>query len=254
MVNAPLSGLRILVTRPRDQAQSLMHAIEQAGGIPLAFPLLEIAPVEDGAALQQQMARAGQADLLVFISPNAVQYGMAALCAAGVSPQGLKTATVGQGSAQALRQSGVREVIVPTARFDSEGLLARPELQEVAGWRVAIVRGDGGRELLGDTLKARGATVEYVSCYRRSKSQHTAAELLALRPDLLTVTSSEALTYLLPLLDDALRARPLFAPHSRIAELARKLGCMQVYQTAAGDAGLLAGMSGVAGEGHERQQ
>src|SRR3989338_8880463 len=170
-INLPLAGLKIAVTRPRDQAARLARRIEQAGGIPLLFPLLDIAPVQDQQALHKQISRLAQKeplaasfeerqfDLAIFISPNAVQYGMAAIRAAGELPQNLKIATVGQGSAKALRELGIANVIAPAERFDSEGLLALPELQDVAGWRVLIFRGDGGRELLGDTLKARGAAV-----------------------------------------------------------------------------------------------
>ncbi len=246
MANNSLAGLSILVTRPRDQASSLVQAISQAGGVPLLFPLLDIAPVPDVAALQQQITHLSQANLAIFISPNAVQYGMAAICAVGVLPANLKVATVGQGSAKALRELGVTDVIVPEARFDSEGLLALPELQQVDGWHVMIFRGDGGRELLGDTLKARGATVEYVTCYRRSKPQQPVSELLAALPDVITVTSSEALAYLWQMLDEvaqsALRDTPLFAPHPRIVGLARVQGWSQVYLTGAGDGGLLAGI------------
>ena len=66
-----------------------------------------------------------------------------------------------------MRRYGATEVIVPSERFDSEALLALPELETVAGKRIAIFRGEEGRELLGDTLRARGASVEYVACYRR---------------------------------------------------------------------------------------
>ena len=264
-INLPLSGLKIAVTRPRDQAARLARRIEQAGGIPLLFPLLDIAPVQDQQALHKQISRLAQKeplaasfeerqfDLAIFISPNAVQYGMAAIRAAGEIPASLKIATVGQGSAKALREMGITNVIAPVERFDSEGLLALPELQNVAGWRVLILRGDGGRELLGDTLRARGATVEYAACYRRSKPQQDAAMLLDAAPDALTVTSSEALGYLWQMLDDAQRDRvcaiPLFVPHKRIAELAQQQGWRQVRLTDAGDDGLLFALTAWGSEG-----
>lgn len=241
MANQPLAGLKILVTRPRDQALQLAQAIEQAGGNPLLFPLLEIAPVQDAQVLREQISRLSQYDLAIFISPNAVQYGMAAIRAAeGGLPANLKIATVGLGSAKALRELGVADVIVPAGRYDSEGLLA--QLQNVAGWRVMIFRGDGGRELLGDTLKERGATVEYVTCYCRSKPQQDAGELLNAQPDAIIVTSSEALGYLWQMLDAQLCDTPLFVPHPRIAELARRQGWMHVHLTDAGDEGLLSAL------------
>lgn len=258
MAEKPLTKLKIAVTRPREQAAPLARRIEQAGGIPLLFPLLDIAPVQDQQALHEQISRLVQKeplaasfeerpfDLVIFISPNAVQYGMAAIRAAGDLPPALRIATVGQGSAKALRELGLANVIAPAERFDSEGLLALPELQDVAGWRVLIFRGDGGRELLGDTLRARGATVEYAACYRRSKPQQDTAVLLDAAPDALTVTSSEALGYLWQMLDEAQRDRicgiPLFVPHQRIAELAQRQGWRQVRLADAGDDGLLSAL------------
>ena len=306
----PLTGLKIVVTRPRDQAVQLARRIEQAGGIPLLFPLLDITAVQDTKTLHEQIARLGQFNLAIFISPNAVHYGIAAIRAAGASLSAdgttdmttshltnpakdagqvigyshstrlpnnasqvagyspspacrrgeLKIATVGQGSAKALRELDIANVIAPTERFDSEGLLALPELQNVAGWRVMIFRGDGGRELLGDTLKARGATVEYAICYQRSKPQQDAGALLAAVPDAITVTSSEALGYLWQMLNAcpepsrsgsaraALRDTPLFVPHARIAELAREQGWLQVQLTASGDDGLLSALITWAGQ------
>src|SRR3990167_892906 len=206
MAEKPLTKLKIAVTRPCDQAAPVARRIEQAGGIPLLFPLLDIAPVQDQQALHEQISRLAQFDLAIFISPNAVQYGMAAIRAAGDLPPALRIATVGQGSAKALRELGAANIIAPTENFDSEGLLALPELQNIAGWRVLIFRGEGGRELLGNTLKARGAMVEYVTCYQRSKSQLNVAALLNDAPDAITVTSSEALDHLGLMLDDKARA------------------------------------------------
>jgi uroporphyrinogen-III synthase len=246
MADQPLHRLTIVVTRPRDQAAQLAQRIEQAGGIPLLFPLLEITAVPDTRPLIEQISRLGKFELAIFISPNAVRYGIAAIRAAGEFPPKLKIATVGQGSAKALREVGIGNVIAPTERFDSEGLLALPELQDVSGWRVMIFRGDGGRELLGDTLKARGATVEYAACYQRSKPQQDAGELLAAGPDAITVTSSEALGYLWDMLKDndraLLRNTPLFVPHPRIAGLAREQGWLQVKVTESGDDGMLSAL------------
>ncbi len=238
--------MNIVVTRPREQAAQLAQRIAQAGGKVILFPLLEISPVSDPRLLRELVARLHEFNLAIFISPNAVRYGMEAICAAGALPAGLKIATVGQGSAKALRGLGIHEIIAPQDRFDSEALLALPELQQVAGWRVVIFRGDGGRELLGDTLKARGATVEYAACYQRAKPQQDAGVLLAASPHAITVTSSEALGYLWDMLDEPgktrLAAVPLFVPHARIAEAAQRLGWRNVIPTAGGDDGLLSGL------------
>jgi uroporphyrinogen-III synthase len=246
MSEKPLAGLKILVTRPRDQSVMLAQRIEQEGGIPLLFPLLEITPVEDTKTLHQQVTRLAQFNLAVFISPNAVKYGMTAIRAASGLPQGLRVATVGQGSAKALRDLGIVNVIAPSECFDSEGLLALPELQNIAGWRVMIFRGDGGRELLGETLRARGATVEYAACYRRRKPQWNTSALLDAAPDAITVTSSEALGHLWQMLNevqcDSIRGIPLFVPHKRIADLAHLQGWEHVRLTDSGDEGLLSAL------------
>ena len=252
MSEQPLAGLNIVVTRPREQAVKLAQRITEAGGQAILFPLLEINPMADAQPLRALVARLSEYHLAIFISPNAVRYGMQAILAAGPLPKTLTVATVGQGSAKALLDFGVSKVIAPQLRFDSEALLALPELQHVAGQRVVIFRGDGGRELLGDTLKERGARVDYAACYQRVKPQQDIAMLLAARPDAITVTSSEALSYLLQMLDGAaqpmITAVPLFVPHARIAEAARQQGWQVVMETAAGDDGLLEGLLGWAAQ------
>jgi uroporphyrinogen-III synthase len=109
-----------------------------------------------------------------------------------------------------------------------------------------IFRGDGGRELLGDTLKARGAVVEYVTCYLRSKPDVDVSTLLNTTPHAITVTSSEALSHLREMLDEVQRrvvcAIVLFVPHDRIAEAARQLGWQQVIVTESGDDGMMSGL------------
>jgi uroporphyrinogen-III synthase len=253
MAALPLSGLNIVVTRPQEQAAPLAQRLAQAGGKVILFPLLEIGPPADPRSLQALISRLHEFTLAIFISPNAVQHGMAAIKTAGPLPASLRIATVGQGSARALRDLGIREVIAPLDRFDSEALLALPALQNVAGWRIAIFRGDGGRELLGDTLKARGATVEYAECYQRRMPRQKPAAMLAAEPDAIIVTSSEAVGYLWDMSDPAERekiaALPMFAPHARIAEAAHRLGWENTETTAGGDDGILSGLIAWANQG-----
>jgi uroporphyrinogen-III synthase len=241
-----LTGLNVVITRPRDQAVSLAQRIVQEGGHSILFPLLEISPIADPLPLHQLVSHLAEFNLAIFISPNAVRYGMEAIQAVGALPAALKIATVGQGSAKALRALDVAEIIAPQDKFDSEALLALPELQNVANWRVVIFRGEAGRELLGDTLKERGAYVEYAACYQRAKPQHDAATLLAADPHIIAITSSEALAYLWEMLDKPSRTRltglPLFVPHERIAQAAQKLGWREVVVTAGGDDGFLTGL------------
>ena len=242
----PLTGLNIVVTRPREQSSELARNIEKLGGTCIIFPLLEISPLLDEQPLHDLIERLHEFHLAVFISPNAVRFGMAAIQKAGGLPATLQVATVGAGSAKALFDYGVSGVITPRQRFDSESLLALDALQNVSGKRVAIFRGDSGRELLGDTLKQRGATVEYVTCYHRSKPQHDMTTLLAARPDVLSVSSSEALNNLWDMLSPPLRELvtniPLFVSHERIAAAAQRLGWHNIVTAAGGDESLLSGL------------
>ena len=248
----PLAGRTIVVTRPREQAVSLAEAIAAAGGAPLIFPLLEILPIADPEVLETAVARLPGAALAVFISPNAVDHALPVILAHGPWPAGTVPAAVGQGTVKALAACGVAGCVAPRARFDSEALLALPDLagERVAGRRVVIFRGDGGRELLAETLRARGALVEYITCYRRAGPAGGVQLLLegwrAGRLDALTVSSSEGLRNLLDLLDDEGRSflarTPVFVPHARIAENARVAGLHKIILTDAADAGILAGL------------
>lgn len=245
-----LAGCGVLVSRPRAQAAALADALRAAGGEPFEFPLIDIEALADMSAVAG--ADLDGAALAVFVSANAVRHALDVILPLRDWPAALSAATVGEQSAQALRARGIARVITPQHRYDSEALLELPELSAaaLAGRRVLIFRGDGGRELLGDTLRARGATVEFIPCYRRLPPGDGAplcAALRAGRLHALTITSSESLRNLaaLPGLDclDALQALPLFAPHARIAEQARERGFRRVIETAPADTGLLAGLT-----------
>ncbi|TXT32212.1 MAG: uroporphyrinogen-III synthase, partial [Rhodocyclaceae bacterium] len=246
-LRGPLAGRTIVVTRPLAQAAPLAEAIVAVGGTPLIFPLLEISPATDPLPLAEAAARLDDYALAVFISPNAADHALPALLAQRVWPESLIPAAVGQGTVKVLAERGILGCIAPTERFDSEALLELPVLaaERVKGKRIAIFRGDGGRELLADTLRERGATVDCITCYRRSGPSAGVAPLMtawrAGRLDALTVSSSEGLRYLVDLLDAEGRAflqkTPLFVPHARIAENARALGLSNILLTEAADAG-----------------
>lgn len=249
MSAATLSGRHIVVTRPSGQADSLCAAIEARGGIVLRFPVLAIGEPEDGRALDEVIARLDGFDLAFFVSPNAVSHALGLILARRAWPVGLRVATVGKGSERALAGFGFRDVIAPQSGFDSESVLALPEFRAdaVVGRRVVIFRGDGGRDLLGETLRERGATVEYITCYRRYCPDIDPAPLLRLaadgRLDAITLTSSEGVGNLRIMAGDdgwpVLRTVAVFAPHPRIVAHARTAGFELVLETPAGDEGLV---------------
>lgn len=251
-LSGPLAGRTIVVTRPRAQAAPLAAAIAGAGGEPLIFPLLEISPASDPEPLAQAVSRLADYALAIFISPNAVDYALPAILARAPWPPGLQPAAVGQGTVKVLASYGVTGCVAPSERFDSETLLTLPALaaDKMSGRRIAIFRGDGGRELLAETLRQRGAEVDCITCYHRSGPAGGVLPLLAAwrqqRLDALTVSSSEGLRYLFDRLDGEgrgfLQQTPIFVPHRRIAENARALGLNNIFLTGAADAGILAGL------------
>ena len=245
-MKGPLQGAGILITRPARHAGGFAQKIAAIGGTPVVFPAIVILPPAEPAALQRVQRGVAQYDYAVFVSANAVEYGVPD---PRQWPRHLVAFAPGAGTAEALAAAGIAEIRVPLDRQDSDGLLALPELTHPAGKRVIIFRGDDGREQLGETLRARGALVDCVSCYRRAKPQSGVAGLVeafaAGNIDAVTVTSTEGLGNLWSLLDAMTRERwsrlPTFAPHARIVEHARGLG-FHCVPTGPGDAGLVAGL------------
>ena len=255
-----LRGRRIAVTRPAEQAGALARMIEAEGGQAVLAPLLEIAAADDPRPLQQAIARLADYACAIFISPNAIAHALPAILAAGPWPARLQAAVIGPSSAALLASHGVTQVVAPLARYDSEALLDLPAMQRAAvcGKRILILRGNGGRDLLVQQLRERGAQVDAVSCYQRSAPRDGTAVASLLRDaalDALTISSSEALRHLLAALDDEalarLRGLPLFVPHRRIAEVAAGYGLPRVVLTAAADAGIMASLCAHEWPGHE---
>jgi uroporphyrinogen-III synthase len=246
-VSRTLHGAGIVITRPSRQAAGLAREIAAVGGQPLIFPAIVILPPADPGPLREVQWHLARYDIAVFVSANAVEYGVGD---PGSWPSGLLTLAPGPGTAAALAAVGIHNVRIPATTMDSEGLLALPELESVAGKRVVIFRGDSGRELLKSALEARGASVTQVECYRRDRPATGADGLLEAwrekRIDAVTLTSSEGVDNLWAILSGEARrhfaATPVFAPHPRIAEHAQGLGIREAIVTAPTDSGLIASL------------
>jgi uroporphyrinogen-III synthase len=260
-MNGPLAGKRILVTRPAGQAPGLALRIVARGGKAECFPLIDIAPPQDWRAVDEVAARLEDFAIVIFISPNAVSFGLQRMLTRRPWPERVVAAAVGPGTAGMLAEAGVAKVVVPRGPYDSEALLALDPLGagQVAGQEVLIVRGDGGRELLAETLNARGARVECVACYRRVPPRDGAPLVSMLRGgalDAVALSSSEGLRNLLRLLDTGGREKlldlPVFVQHRRIADEAARQGLRRVVLTGPEDEGLVAGMCTYRWADHER--
>ena len=246
-----LAGRGIVVTRPAHQAQELARLIGGAGGRSILFPAIEIRDVENLEPFTRLIDRLDEYDFAIFISPNSVDRAMKLINARRKLPPGLKIATIGGGGVRALEAHGATGVIAPQDRYDSEGLLDLPAFAVVSFKRVVIFRGAGGRELLSEALRERGALVEYAECYRRVKPDLDPAQLIKgwarNEIDAVTATSSEGLRNLFEMVGapgrEPLQRTPLFVPHPRIAEAARGLEIRTVILTGPGDDGLLTGLA-----------
>jgi uroporphyrinogen-III synthase len=241
------------VTRPREQATGLARMIEALGGSAFVFSTMEIEDLPDLRPVFALIGRLREFDLAIFISPNAVRKAMNLVSARlgdARWPERLRVAAIGRGSRRELERLGFGDVIAPGTHADSEALLALPELADVAGKRIVIFRGEGGRELLGDVLAERGGIVEYAECYRRTKPVADAGPLMAAwargAVHAVTVSSSEGLANFYEMLGSLgrhwMRTTPLFVPHPRIAEEAKRRGLGKVIVTGPGDAEMVKGL------------
>ncbi|WP_075795514.1 uroporphyrinogen-III synthase [Massilia putida] len=248
----------VVITRPRQQAEPLARAVAALGRTPLILPLLDISPLPDATLLRAALGRLCDYALVAFVSPNAVD---AAFAHIDDWPADVALAVVGEGSRAALARHGIDgaryriHVPLDPSRSDSEHLLQALDTAALAGCRVLVVRGETGRELLPDALRAAGIHVETVAAYRRAVPCLTpdlAASLRALldRPNDWIITSSEALRGLVALVEQLdggasvakLQRQHLIVPHARIAETAGALGFTAVTLTGSGDERLLAAL------------
>lgn len=228
----PLAGIGVVITRPTHQAEALSARIVAAGGRAIRFPVLEILDPTDSQSLLDLIDQLDEFDLAVFISPNAVNKSMNLILARREWPETLRVAAIGAKSAKELERYGLDVDLRPGRRFDSEALLGEPALADLRGQRVVIFRGDGGREMLGDTLAERGAEVVYANAYRRGRPQTDTGALFYHwsrgEIDVVLVTSTEGLRNLFDMVGKLgqmwLRKTPLILGSGRIAVAARELG------------------------------
>ncbi len=225
-----LDGIVVMVTRPAHQARPLCDRIESRGGRVICFPVLEIVAAEPTALLKGLIERLGEFDLAIFVSANAVARGVPMALTSGGWPPATRVAAVGERTAAELARFGLTVDIRPERGFDSESLLAVADLNNVAGKRIVIFRGQGGRELLAETLRQRGATVDYAEVYRRARPAAALGEVLHTKPfpHAVVITSGEGLHNLLAMAHGRDRQRllavPLVVISHRIGDTARALG------------------------------
>lgn len=187
---AGLNNLKVVVTRPLEQARELAGLIDRAGGRAVCLPTLEIVPLPFSALLSQQLQLLTSAHWVIFISTYAVRYGLQCIRTTNVGLGTAKVASIGMATSTSLQNSGLAVDLECPPPVGSESLLTTPEMLEVAGQTIVIFRGTGGRELLGRTLGERGATVEYIECYERRCPRGNLAGLPGAEDHTVFVTTS----------------------------------------------------------------
>ena len=241
-----LSGLTVLITRPSNQVESLRRAIESGGAKVLSLPLIEIRALNDAQAIQDLKDKVLQLDCyqsLIFVSNNAVSFGGEVINNYWPQfPIKVDVIAVGPTTAEAASERFACEVIQPTSGMTSEDILRLPQLQDVSEKKIGIVRGQGGRELLADTLRERGAIVDYLEAYSRTPIDYTSADfcnrLLEAGVNVLTVSSGESLDRLTHLLVDnrkKLQQLNLLVPSQRVGRQAENAGYQQVHSASGAD-------------------
>ncbi len=247
--NQPLSGCTLWLTRPAAQVQKLQQQLEQLGARVLCLPMLLTEPVPLAGASKLRILDLDRYDLVVYVSSNAATLGLDAIF--GYWPQypsHLLNFAVGPGTAAVLENAGLN-VRYPAERMSSEAMLALSELQEINGKKALIVRGVGGREILAESLQARGATVDYAELYQRKRPDYDShllqQQFEQAAPQAVVISSAESLDNLRHFCaTDALwQALPLFVSSERLAEHAHKLGNSRaIVMAGASDTAIISGL------------
>jgi len=232
-VSATQNPPGILILRPVQQAATTIEAVAHQGWRAVHFPTIKITPADnlDSAKAQEII---GAADWLVFISQNAVLYFLE--LAPTSSIQDKKIAAVGRATAQLLQDKGLPVMVQPQQDFSTEGLLDAAEFSDISEQRIVIVRGNGGREKLAESLNERGALVSYLEVYERRLADSDPQQLVSLWPDdiqVIIATSNQLLDNLVTLckdtLGDQLFHKPVVVMSERMRSHAAQSGFKKIW-------------------------
>lgn len=230
----------VLVTRPEHQQSGFVRLLQKSAAQTFSFPTIEIKSVLVTEQLRVSLRSINEFDQLIFVSANAVDYAAELFQQLNISINSIDTniAVIGSATQQAAVKAGFKINVQPEAGFNSEALLALPEMQESAirGTQILIIRGIGGLEDLANGLRQRGAETAYAEVYQRLiPDSDGVVDRLQLSKswekfaiNTVTVTSNEALRNLYDMLDspgrDAMLKADLIVPSQRCFKLAQSLG------------------------------
>lgn len=254
-----LKSKKILITRPAMLANALCTLIEAKGGQAILLPTIDILPPADRNLIQHLLSDLSRYHIGIFVSQIAVHWTLALLEGEVNRLHGLILVAIGNTTAKQLKQAGINKVVHAKGKADSESLLRIAELQAsaVRGKNIIIFRGMGGRELLANTLRKRGARVDYAEVYQRVMPEYDNAIFENIwntgKPDIVVITSAEGLQNLFDMLSSEhqriLLDTQLVVIGKRISVLAKRLGFSKkpVVTDEASDKGVLKAILQIAG-------
>lgn len=224
----------IWVTRPPGQGENLCRLVESAGGRAISIPVIEIVPVRQQRRLSDLILDVQDAQLIIFVSKNAVQFAESSIPDFYRKIMGKRLLAIGEGTRAALHGKGFTDVTCPEAGIGSEALLELDLFQPetLSGKPILVVRGIGGRDRIARTMEQSGVTVKYLEVYARKKPDTDVKTMENIwhdtPPDAIVVTSVEGLNNLINMtpgaLAERLRHTPLTVMSPRIQSVALSLG------------------------------
>lgn len=229
-----LHGLRVLNTRPLEQSHALEQAIDAAGGVSISLPLLSIEPSTHDWFMNLPNLR--EIHQLIFISTNAVNYFYKTLELKNAAwPAGIQTIAIGKATANALAKWAIHTDKIPNTA-DSESLLELGLLQNIKHKTIVLVKGEGGRMDIENTLIKRGAHVIPLAVYRRAlpqtENQKTGSLWQDDAVDIILFTSQQAMHNIFTLFETNahswLRNKPCLVISERLAHAASLLGIKNI--------------------------
>ncbi len=204
----PLFGKTVVVTRPENQADSVLHLLEEKGAVPYSLPVIDTVPPDDWSPLDQSLKNLGHYFGLIFTSLNGVRFFMERLRHQEKDIRelkGVRVYAIGPKTATALEGFGIRADVVPD-EYVAESLLQSLGRETVAGKRFLLPRATVAREALPEELSARGAEIDVVPAYQTVPKNKVNEEFLGkLREgaiNAITFTASSTVTHFLSWIED----------------------------------------------------
>lgn len=244
-------GQRLLITRPRAQAEPWVEALRARGVDAHSLPLIDILPPVDRADVHAAWQQLPHTTMVMFVSANAAEQFFAARPAAARWPDGLEAACTGEGTRAALHAAGLGPALIvgpgPGQVAESESVWKALGDRDWRGRRVLVVRGEEGRDWLAEQWRIAGAEVHFVAAYRRAlptwtpSERHLWADAVASpATSCWHFSSAQSVHHLRNLAPAApWRGSQAWATHPRIVQAARQVGFERVSEVSSGWSALL---------------